>query len=61
MTEFLKGVGSVTLGAIAGAGLAAVSFFAIGVLMPPFSHVTEIQTHVSATEQSPQPLHVAKP
>ena len=61
MTEYLNGVGSVILGAIAGAGLAAVSFFAIELLMPPCSHVTEIRTDFSATKQSPQPLPVTKP
>ena len=34
MNDFFKGVGSVGLGALAGAGLAATSFVAIDALMP---------------------------
>ena len=42
MKELLKGLGSVAIGIFAGAGLAAISFLAIEVLIPPVSHLTEI-------------------
>lgn len=55
MTEFFKGVCSVTLGTFAGAGLAAVSFLAIEVLMPPVSHLSEIQTNLHPSDHSADP------
>ena len=61
MTEFFKGVCSVALGAIAGAGLAAVSFLAVEVLMPPVSHLSELQTHLHPTDQSTSPVQISKP
>ena len=61
MKEFFKGVCSVTLGTFAGAGLAAVSFLAIEVLMPPVSHLSEIQTNLQSSDQSTGPVQISKP
>ena len=50
MKALLKGVGSVALGTFAGAGLAAISFLAIEVLMSPVSHLAEIQRNLHRTD-----------
>ena len=59
MKELLKGVGSVALGTFAGAGLAAISFLAIEVLMPPASHVREIHNNTQQTNQSAGLSHIS--
>ena len=61
MTEFLKGVCSVSLGVFAGAGLAAISFLSIEVLMPPVSHLTEIQANLHPADQSNGHVQISKP
>ena len=60
MQELVKGVGSVALGTFAGAGLAAISFLAIDVLMSPVIHLTEIQTNLHRTVQSTGTVQTAK-
>ena len=60
MKALLKGVGSVALGTFAGAGLAAISFLAIEVLMSPVSHLTKIQTNLHRTDQSTGNVQTAK-
>ena len=60
MTEFFKGVCSVTIGTFAGAGLVAVSFPAIEVLMPPVSHLSEMQTNLRPSDPSTGPVNIAK-
>ena len=60
MQELVKGVGSVALGTFAGAGLAAISFLAIDVLMSPVIHLTEIQKNLHLPDQSTGLVRTAK-
>ena len=60
MKELLKGVGSVSLGTLAGAGLAAISFLSIDLLISPVNHLTEIQTNMYPTDHSTGSVQTAK-